>query len=181
MKLKNLGMLSLSIWLVSSGVLSVLGISSRLSMTVLALLAIAAGLLILLDIARGPTKIGKIDPDPKKYIGTECLPPGSPKPTGARIKVLNLDGSTAFSWDFSCEGLADAIREVTRINDAFCVRGDTNVPSATVEGKLIEPFQSTTTGTKGVGMGGANGFLFPCSDVPELINALSQAFSGCCL
>ena len=45
---KNLGMLVLAIWLILSGLISLLGLSFPYSSLILALLAIVAGVLILL-------------------------------------------------------------------------------------------------------------------------------------
>ena len=177
----RLGMTLLSIWLILWGLLSVLGISYPAVTIILALLSIAAGLTILLDIVTGPTVPIDVS-DPRQYIGTECIPVGSTRPTGARIKVLNRDRVTLYYWDFNCDELADAMREVDRINQAYCINNDATTPSATVAGTSIQPFQSTTTGTRGITLSGPNGlFLFPCAHVPELIRAMSQAFSGCCL
>lgn len=188
-KLKqSLGLVLLSIWLILSGLYQLFGTTPSLFTALLALLAIVAGLIILLGVVTGPsTPVGGLGA-PSQYIGTECLPLGSTRPTGARIKIMwpdpNNPGGRVMRqhWDFNCDQLADLIRELTRINTEFCQQGNANSQSATIAGTRIDPYQSTTTGTRGIRMNGPNGdFLFPCGDVPELINAANQAFSGCCL
>ena len=51
--MKNLGMILLSVWLVATGLLSILGIGFPGSGTILALLAIAAGVVIFLGLRGG--------------------------------------------------------------------------------------------------------------------------------
>ena len=51
--MKNLGMILLSVWLVATGLLSILGIGFPGDGTILALLAIAAGVVILLSLRSG--------------------------------------------------------------------------------------------------------------------------------
>lgn len=185
---QNLGLVLLSIWLILFGFYQLFGATPSLFTALLALLAIAAGLIILAQVVTGPsTPVGGLG-TPSQYIGFECLPLGSTRPTGARIKVMWPDPNNPGTrvarhyWDFNCDNLADLVRELDRIYNEFCQQGNVNSASATIAGTAVEPFRSTTTGTTGIRMHGPNGtFLFPCGHVPELINAVSQAFSGCCL
>lgn len=58
--LKNLGMIVLGIWLIATGLLPLLKIDVPASGTILAVLAIVAGILILLNPAARPRRLGMI-------------------------------------------------------------------------------------------------------------------------
>jgi hypothetical protein len=58
MKLNNLGVLLLGIWLVASGLVAILSLSFTGSTTILGLLALAAGVLILIGARNLPNRLG---------------------------------------------------------------------------------------------------------------------------
>jgi hypothetical protein len=182
MKIRNWGMVLLAAWLVLSGLAALLGFNAPVIGAALAVLGIVAGGIIFFDVVKGPTTPRPdIDTDPKKYIGTDCLPKGDANYPGIKLKVIDKKGATVHEWSFKCDDVATLIAELKRIEKSYCQGKDGTTKAGKVGGTDITPYHSTSANIDGIALTGSKGnWLFNCSAVPALIEALEGAFKNCC-